>query len=282
MITLFAITIAAVIAVLLLRAVAMKLRRVFEHDDWPFYSRKPLSVPEQVLYFRLLKALPEYIILAQVALSRLLGVKKGNNHQAWLNRINRMSADFVVCAKDSRILAVIELDDTSHERNYRRAADAKKDRALTSAGIRLIRWNVKSLPDETTIRGTILQSSAAAQSMLPDDQSVHPVSQTEREAPMPIFRLTLQPTYYNQGFFNVVVDYDRYVRKQDGPIRLRLGHEGTEIEGKINRKVNNNGTARFMGGAPLRDWFQKNFEPMDVVPVDLGSQNVITLREKDC
>ncbi|MFZ2629366.1 MAG: DUF2726 domain-containing protein [Rugosibacter sp.] len=46
----------------------------------------------------------------------MLGIKKGNNYQAWLNRINRMSADFVVCNKDSSIVAVIELDDATHRK----------------------------------------------------------------------------------------------------------------------------------------------------------------------
>jgi hypothetical protein len=119
---------------------------------WPFYAKKPLSSPEQVLYFRLCKALPEHIVLAQVGLSRILGVKKGNNFGEWFNRINRMSADFVVCAKDSTIVAVIELDDASHEKTDRQAADAKKDKALSSAGIRIIRWHIKSIPDEANIK----------------------------------------------------------------------------------------------------------------------------------
>lgn len=94
---------------------------------------------------------------------------------------------------------------------------------------------------------------------------------------MPIFRLKLQKTYFNQGFFNVIVDYDRYVRQSNGPIRIRLGHSGIEIDGKINRTVNNNGTARVLGGVSLRNWFQNNFEPMDTVSVDLSSQDVIVL-----
>lgn len=97
---------------------------------------------------------------------------------------------------------------------------------------------------------------------------------------MPIFNLKLQQTYFKQGFFNVVVDYDRYVRKTDGPVRLRLGRNGNEIEGKINRHVNNNGTARVLGGVALRAWFQNNFEPMDTVAVDLSSQDVIVLDKK--
>ena len=132
---------------------------------WPFYAKKPLSSPEQVLYFRLCKALPEHIVLAQVGLSRILGVKKGNNFGEWFNRINRMSADFVVCSKDSTIVAVIELNDASHEKADRQAADAKKDKALSSAGIRIVRWHVKSMPDEANIKATFAH---AQQGVAPD------------------------------------------------------------------------------------------------------------------
>jgi very-short-patch-repair endonuclease len=121
-------------------------------EVWPFYAKKPLSQPEQVLYFRLIQALPEHIILAQVQLSRLLGVKKGNNYQAWSNRINRMSADFVVCNKDSSIVAVIELDDATHEREDRQAADAKKDKVLGAAGVQIVRWQAKAMPDLASIQ----------------------------------------------------------------------------------------------------------------------------------
>ena len=125
-------------------------------EVWPFYAKKPLSQPEQVLYFRLIQALPDHIILAQVQLSRLLGVKKGNNFQSWNNRINRMSADFVVCNKDSSIVAVIELDDSTHQREDRQAADEKKDRALASAEVRIVRWQAKSIPDIASIKTTFI------------------------------------------------------------------------------------------------------------------------------
>lgn len=129
---------------------------------WPFYAKKPLSNPEQVLYLRLRKALPEHIVLAQVGLSRMLGVKKGNNFGEWFNRINRMSADFVLCSKDSTIVAVIELDDTSHENADRQAADVKKNKALSSAGIRIVRWQAKSIPDEATIKATFVYAQQDA------------------------------------------------------------------------------------------------------------------------
>ena len=126
---------------------------------WPFYAKKPLSQPEQVLYFRLVQALPDHIILAQVQLSRLLGVKKGNDYQAWFNRINRMSADFVVCNKDSSIVAVIELDDATHQKEDRQAADAKKDKALASANVRVIRWQARAIPDVANIQSIFMNNT---------------------------------------------------------------------------------------------------------------------------
>jgi len=145
------------IALIAIGVLSFLLRRKAGQDrgPWPFYAKKPLSSVEQVLYFRLVKALPEKIVLAQVGLSRLLGVKKGNNFATWSNRINRMSVDFVICAKDSSVLVVIELDDASHVRDDRQAADRKKDRALAAAGLRIIRVQAKSLPDEAALRALV-------------------------------------------------------------------------------------------------------------------------------
>ena len=94
---------------------------------------------------------------------------------------------------------------------------------------------------------------------------------------MTTFPLKLQQSYFKKGFFNVTVDYDRYVRKSEGPMRLRLGRNGPEIQGRVSRTENTNRTARVYGGAVLRDWFQKNFEPLQTVSVDLSSQDVIVL-----
>lgn len=94
---------------------------------------------------------------------------------------------------------------------------------------------------------------------------------------MPIFELKLQQSYFDHGFFNVTIDYDRYVRKTEGTVRLRIGRSGPEIQAKLSRHANRNGTARIFGGVPLRDWFHGNFEPMDMVAVDLSSEDLIIL-----
>lgn len=145
----------AVVVFLVIAGIAvLRLRRMPGKgaEAWPFYAKKPLSQPEQVLYHRLVAALPECMVLAQVQLSRVLGVKKGFRFHEWNNRINRMSLDFLVCLKDSSIVAAIELDEKSHERAARMEADAKKEKALAAAGITLVRWHVSAMPDEATIR----------------------------------------------------------------------------------------------------------------------------------
>jgi hypothetical protein len=79
------------------------------------------------------------------------------------------------------------------------------------------------------------------------------------------------------GFFNVTVDYDRFVRQSEGEVILDLVNTKQLIRGEINRHANQNGTARIMGTALLRDWFQRYFREMDTVDVDLSSKDVIRL-----
>src|SRR5437868_1500349 len=83
-------------------------------DAFPFDQVRPLTEREQVLYWRLRKVLPDQVVLAQVAMSRILRVRRGYNVRAWMNRVDRMTVDFVVCLQDSTIVAAVELDDASH------------------------------------------------------------------------------------------------------------------------------------------------------------------------
>ena len=142
-----------------------KSRDPFE-EDRPFYARKLLTPPEQVLYHRLAKALPECIVFTQVQLSRAIGITKGQGPDAirFVNRIIQKSLDFVVCLPDGTIVTAIELDDSSHKRANRIHADRTKELALKSAGVPLIRWHVAAMPSEEEIRRAIAGNSAAMRS----------------------------------------------------------------------------------------------------------------------
>ena len=136
-------------------AAAFKRARA-ESEPWPYFAKRLMTPPEQAFYQRLVRALPEHLVMAQVQASRVLGVQKGYGHAEWNNRVSRLSYDFVVCAKSTAVIAVIELDDSTHERVQRREADRRKARATAAAGIPLHRFNVRNPPSEETIRATVL------------------------------------------------------------------------------------------------------------------------------
>lgn len=119
---------------------------------WPVYSRRLMSQPEQVLYGRLVEALPGKLIFSQVQLTRIIEVKNVPNRISWVNKLIRLSVDFVVCNPDTSVLAVIELDDASHGRSSRQDSDSRKNEALAAAGVRIIRWRVNELPSIESIR----------------------------------------------------------------------------------------------------------------------------------
>lgn len=128
---------------------------------WPFSLRRPMTEPEQELYHRLCKALPDYIVLAQVGLSRFLAVRRGHDARDWYNRINRMNVDFLVCTRDAEVVAAIELDDASHRQPDHASTDEKKRTALRAAGVRLLRYEVGAMPSEAALAVAIQEAAAA-------------------------------------------------------------------------------------------------------------------------
>lgn len=136
------------------KGVFTKGRPVGSHH-WPVFQKRVLSPIEQQLYQRLVRAFPEHVVLAQVAYSQLVGVRKGENFTAIWNRYNRLVADFVLCTKDFRTVAVLELDDRSHDNPARQDADRRKAAICEAAGISLHRLNVNPLPNESELRALL-------------------------------------------------------------------------------------------------------------------------------
>lgn len=148
---------ALLLAVALVAAAKFPVRRQKpgNPDDWPVYAKKVLTPVEQQLYQRLIRAFPNHIVLSQVAFSQFVGVKRGHNARSIWNRFNRLTADFVLCNKDFSIIAVLELDDRSHDSPARHDADVRKAAILEAAGVSLHRLNVNPLPSEAELRDGI-------------------------------------------------------------------------------------------------------------------------------
>jgi len=109
-----------------------------------------LNSAEQVLYQRLVEAMPNMIVCPQVGLA-LLAQLRGRQAQAEARTMLGRSVDFVVCREDFSILAAIELSWPAPEDPRRQAAEAAKREALEKLGLPLIVFRPNDLPDADAI-----------------------------------------------------------------------------------------------------------------------------------
>lgn len=131
-------------------------RRAVKPNLAVYVARPVLSDPEQSLYWRLYDVLPsdKFVLLSQVSFAAFISARGGSqfDRDSKFNSARQKYADFVVCSLDFQVLAVIELDDRSHDLERDKARDA----ILNEAGIAVVRWNVKNLPTTQEIREALL------------------------------------------------------------------------------------------------------------------------------
>jgi len=85
-------------------------------------------------------------IFAKVRLADLVWMPKGTEQrQSHFNRISSKHIDFLLCDDDAiRPLLVIELDDSSHERQDRKSRDVFVDQALAAAELPMLRVRARA------------------------------------------------------------------------------------------------------------------------------------------
>ncbi|ENU87315.1 hypothetical protein F973_00232 [Acinetobacter sp. CIP 102129] len=110
----------------------------------PIKGKRIITMNEQPTFLRLREALPEHIVLAQVAFSAFMTA----SGYATRNLFNRKVADFVVLDKQFNIVAIVELDDSSHK--GKEDKDDDRDALVAEAGFRVIRY--KRTPDFEQVR----------------------------------------------------------------------------------------------------------------------------------
>ena len=134
----------ACIAMILIAALVNKGNRQAKwHSEWkkndkdhtPIKTRPILTINELPIFFKLRKALPDHIVLTQVALSSLLST----TGQVTRNRFNRYRADFVVLDKEGYVVGIIELNDESHKPQNGKVDE--RQAMLTEANYRVIRYS---------------------------------------------------------------------------------------------------------------------------------------------
>jgi len=100
----------------------------------PIKGKRIITMNEQPTFIKLREALPEHIILAQVAFSAFMTAQG----YATRNLFNRKVADFIVLDKTFNIVAIVELDDSSHKGKEK--IDAERDALIQEAGFRVVRY----------------------------------------------------------------------------------------------------------------------------------------------
>jgi very-short-patch-repair endonuclease len=116
------------------------------------FRRKPLMTATELRFFALLnEALPEFYVFPQVGMGALLDAASYRDR----GRFSQKIVDFVVCQPGGmEVIAVVELDDRSHDR--RRHRDRVRDSMVTAGGYRVVRWDCRMMPEVFDIRSTVL------------------------------------------------------------------------------------------------------------------------------
>jgi len=137
--------------------------RVDTIAGWPPQPTRLLSSSERVAFSALVRALPEYIVLAQVPLSRFLSVPKRNSYADWLRRVGYQCVDFAVCDMNAQVVAVIELQpDAAPLSDRAKKRLTRMTRALQAASIPLLHWRSDALPSVAVVRAAIAPTPVVA------------------------------------------------------------------------------------------------------------------------
>ncbi len=130
-----------------------------QQPESEFASMKVLTDTEARFFRQLQGVLTDELIFPQVAMSALIKpTGRGTQYWSSFGKISQKRVDFAIYRKDLSLVAIIELDDPSHDK--REEEDQQRDAYLKSAGIRTVRFDVRKWPDDATIRGKIYSSVA--------------------------------------------------------------------------------------------------------------------------
>lgn len=146
-------------------------------QDWPPESARIMTVHERQAYELLRRALPGYMVLAQVPLARFVRVPTRHSYSEWLQRVGNLSADLLVCDTGSRVLAVIDIRAEEETERSRRRHE-RLARVLRAAGVRVHVWREGHLPTPAEVR------TALAHDLVRGSGPMAPVPMSSR--PMPL------------------------------------------------------------------------------------------------
>ncbi len=119
--------------------------------SWPPEAARVLTVAERQAYDVLRRAMPGFLVLAQVPLSRFIRVPSRYSYTDWLQRVGSLSADLLFCDAGSRVLAVVDIR-SPQETDRARRRHERMTRVLRKAGVHVLTWREDKLPTPAEVR----------------------------------------------------------------------------------------------------------------------------------
>jgi hypothetical protein len=119
--------------------------------SWPPEAARILTINERQAYDLLKRAMPGFLVLAQVPLGRFIRVPARHSYADWLQRVGSLSADLLLCDSGSKVLAVIDIRAPQESVRARRRHE-RMARVLRAAGVHVFDWREGELPSASEVR----------------------------------------------------------------------------------------------------------------------------------
>lgn len=137
------------------------MRSAENRQSTVYRPRRYLLTRNEAAFFRVLATLIDYpyLVSCKVRLADLITCDDRDWHKGAANRIAQKHVDFVITRADSsRIVAAIELDDSSHRNPERRERDQFVNGLFRQMSIRLIRIPAKWNYDQDDVAAILIQA----------------------------------------------------------------------------------------------------------------------------
>jgi hypothetical protein len=122
-------------------------------DEWPLSPRLILNSRERAVYELLLRTFPHMTIFVKLPLTRFLQLRDAKSAEYWYNLISPLQVSFVLCTRETRIAAVVDLVFSGKQSE---AAMTMKSRALAAAEIKFVVLSAEPIPTANQLRMAVL------------------------------------------------------------------------------------------------------------------------------
>jgi len=150
-----------IIVLFILAVIALAFIKPNKSKGYSYKLRGPLFTAAERSFLHVLDQAvsDKYRVFGKVRVADVINPAKGVDSKNWQIAFNKISSkhfDYVLCSKDKLdVIAVIELDDKSHNTKKTKNRDALLENACESAKLKLIRFKAKSGYELPAIREQI-------------------------------------------------------------------------------------------------------------------------------